>query len=244
MPAERIDLDGQCWCDLYKDFVGEEEAAALLSELRGSDLNWSYVHLAHGSPLPRGIAWVCTTRHRTAYEYGGGEKRMRMDPQSMPAQLDRLRNRVEGATGLPFNCALLNHYRSGKDRIRWHQDREPLFGESPQVASVSLGAARGFWLRESVGEGETARVVKLTLPPNSLLVMGGRTQERWQHSVPKQSEQKEERWNITFREIVSAAAGAVAGSEAAAPELPQTAAAADVAAAAAAAPPSPDKKSP
>jgi alkylated DNA repair dioxygenase AlkB len=53
--------------------------------------------------------------------------------------------------GAPFNTCLVNYYRDERDSIDWHADDERELGprqpDDVLVASLSLGAARGFELR-------------------------------------------------------------------------------------------------
>merc|ERR1712048_338003 len=112
--------------------------------------------------------------------------------------LRRIRRRVEAAVGMQFNTVLCNLYRTGEDTVGWHADNESVYGPTPTIATVSLGAARGFDLRENATPN---RKLRIELQPGSLLVMSGDTQQRWQHSVPRRKALREERINLTFRQI-------------------------------------------
>jgi alkylated DNA repair dioxygenase AlkB len=73
-------------------------------------------------------------------------------------------------------------YRDGRDSVAWHGDRvDPALVE-PIVAIVSLGSARTLRMRPRWKRGEST---PFHLLPGDLFVMGGSTQETWQHSVPK-----------------------------------------------------------
>jgi alkylated DNA repair dioxygenase AlkB len=61
---------------------------------------------------------------------------------------------------------------------------------------VSLGAARRFVLRHRRRKDERR---ELALGGGDLLVMGGTTQHRWQHAVPKTARPVLPRMNLTFR---------------------------------------------
>ena len=118
-----------------------------------------------------------------------------------------LRDRVTDAVSalhpgwLP-NSVLLNRYRSGSDSVAWHSDNEPELGVEPIIASVSLGATRDFLLKSR--EGKKRDRVKLALEYGSLLVMSGRCQADWLHSIPKTETAVGERINLTFRFIATA----------------------------------------
>ncbi|MGY2130904.1 alpha-ketoglutarate-dependent dioxygenase AlkB family protein [Hymenobacter sp. HD11105] len=133
------------------------------------------------------------------YRYSG----LSLEPLPWTPALQHLRQQVSNATGAEFNSVLLNLYRTGQDSMGWHADNEPELGPEPIIASVSLGATRRFRLRPGVGTFPHAPV-GLDLPPGSLLLMRGPTQQRWQHALPKTSRPVEARMNLTFRRIVQA----------------------------------------
>ncbi len=70
---------------------------------------------------------------------------------------------------------------------------------NPIVASLTLGATRGFKLKHKNG----AKVGKMTIPltNGSLLVMGPTIQNYWLHAVDKTEEEIGERINLTFRKF-------------------------------------------
>ena len=74
-----------------------------------------------------------------------------------------------------------NLYRDGADSVAWHRDRIPPEIVDPVVALVSLGEPRTFLLRPQGGGKSRA----FKLGHGDLLVTGGQTQRRFEHSVPK-----------------------------------------------------------
>jgi alkylated DNA repair dioxygenase AlkB len=80
-----------------------------------------------------------------------------------------------------FDSAGFNLYRGGGDSVAWHRDRIPAEVVDPVVALLSLGAPRRFLLRSRGGGPSRAFI----LHGGDLLVTGGQTQRRWEHSVPK-----------------------------------------------------------
>ena len=80
-----------------------------------------------------------------------------------------------------FDSVGINLYRDGADSVAWHRDRIPAEIVDPVVALVSLGEPRTFLLRPQ--GGGTSRAFRLG--QGDLLVTGGRTQRRFEHSVPK-----------------------------------------------------------
>ncbi|MGH1373566.1 MAG: alpha-ketoglutarate-dependent dioxygenase AlkB family protein [Cellvibrionaceae bacterium] len=114
-------------------------------------------------------------------------------------QLLLWRQRLQEELSLSVNSALANLYRNGDDGVGWHSDDEPELGEDPTIASISLGAPRMFHLKHRFDRA--LPTVKLSLPSGSLLVMSGKLQRYWLHSLPKTKRVTEPRINLTFRHI-------------------------------------------
>jgi alkylated DNA repair dioxygenase AlkB len=132
----------------------------------------------------------------TIYAYSGRT----FEPSPWTAELSDIRARVALRTGVVFGSVLVNEYRDGSDSMGWHSDDEPELGPRAPgdvlIASVSLGAARRFVLRHRRRKDERR---ELALGGGDLLVMGGTTQHRWQHAVPKTARPVLPRMNLTFR---------------------------------------------
>jgi alkylated DNA repair dioxygenase AlkB len=120
----------------------------------------------------------------------------------MPARVAAIRERVEAATRMRFNSALLNLYRDGRDSVGWHRDNDYDHGGQPDIASVSLGATRRFQLRDDAGGR-----AELALEPGSLLLVTGEALDRWWHCVPKTTRAVGPRVNLTFRNMVGVREG-------------------------------------
>ncbi|KAI0125884.1 DNA repair family protein-like protein [Xylariales sp. AK1849] len=136
-------------------------------------------------------------------------------PRPLPRCLDDLRRSCEAATGCAFNFCLVNYYASGSDSISFHSDDERFLGPEPAIASFSLGARRDFLLKHkpppAPKDGQTipeelvkaaGKPLKLPLPSGDMILMRGRTQANWLHSIPKRTGKNAEdggRINITFR---------------------------------------------
>jgi alkylated DNA repair dioxygenase AlkB len=150
------------------------------------------------TPVPRLTAWYGDPG--AVYTYS----RQKNIPLPWTSLLADLRDRVAWEVGnvcpgwMP-NSVLLNRYRSGSDSVAWHADNEPELGPETIIASVSLGAARDFLLKPRVGKRQDR--VKLTLEHGSLLIMYGRCQADWLHTIPKVEGDVGERINLTFRLI-------------------------------------------
>jgi alkylated DNA repair dioxygenase AlkB len=125
-------------------------------------------------------------------------------PRPLPECLDVLRRLTENATGCTFNFALVNYYASGDDSISYHSDDERFLGALPAIASFTLGLQRDFLLKhkptEQKDESET-KPMKFPLGSGDMILMRGKTQSCWLHSIPKRKggEVGKGRINITFR---------------------------------------------
>ena len=95
--------------------------------------------------------------------------------------LAQLRAALSARYGVPFGSVGLNFYRDGNDSVAWHRDRELRELGNTRIAILTLGARRPFLIRPK-GGGKSRDI-----RPGSgdLLVMGGRAQMDWEHSVPK-----------------------------------------------------------
>ncbi|TGO16071.1 hypothetical protein BTUL_0032g00330 [Botrytis tulipae] len=130
-------------------------------------------------------------------------------PRPIPKCLDDLRLSTEMATGCKFNFCLVNYYASGSDSISYHSDDERFLGPLPAIASYSLGARRDFLMKHKpISPNDNAppppetKPIKLPLASGDMILMRGRTQANWLHSIPKRTGKNADdggRINITFR---------------------------------------------
>lgn len=105
---------------------------------------------------------------------------------------------MEEVTGETYNFTLVNYYSTGNDSISYHSDSEQFLGPEPCIASISLGAPRDFMLRHVKHKELGLPVQKYSLHDGDMVVMRGRTQHDWEHSIPKRKN-ADGRINITFR---------------------------------------------
>ncbi|GGC01660.1 2OG-Fe(II) oxygenase [Marinobacterium zhoushanense] len=112
--------------------------------------------------------------------------------------LSDIRAKIERHLNVQFNSVLVNLYRNGQDYVGWHADDERELGESPVIASLTLGATRTFaWQhKDSQEEG------RMALESGTLLVMKPGFQHHWFHSIPRDPKVKEGRINLTFRKVI------------------------------------------
>ncbi len=93
-----------------------------------------------------------------------------------------------------FDSIGFNLYRDGRDSVAWHRDRVRDRSDAT-IAIVSVGEPRPFCLRPR--GGRVAR--SWALGDGDLLVMGGSSQESWEHAVPKSAHVHGPRISITYR---------------------------------------------
>ena len=135
--------------------------------------------------------------------FGDEGKYYRYSGKTLPIEkwhpsLYKLKENIEEKLSIKFNACLANLYRNGMDSNGWHADNEKELGENPIVASLSLGETRKFQLKHIT----TNERLNFQLTNGSLLVMGGELQHYWKHQVPKQKLIRNERINLTFRNII------------------------------------------
>ncbi len=169
-PAERIDLGGGAWIDVTRTWIG---GADELFDALSADVSWAtsrlfrYDHMVEERRL--GAWW----RPGTPLPHPALAEATRVLQHTYRAQFDG------------FGMML---YRDGHDGQAFHRDTDMRWLDDTIIAILSLGAQRPWLLRprtsrhdHSPGKGATH-----DLAPSSgdLLVMGGRSQADWEHSVP------------------------------------------------------------
>ena len=157
-------------------------------------LDWQHEELTiYGKTtrVPRKICWYGDPG--AVYCYSG----VRHEPLGWTPELAELRNLLEAYCDCTFNSVLGNLYHDGEDSMGWHADKEPELGQNPTIASLSLGDERLFKVRHN----KTKLTRDIPLRHGDLLLMRGALQHHWRHCVPKTSNVKSPRINLTFRLI-------------------------------------------
>jgi alkylated DNA repair dioxygenase AlkB len=183
--------DGELF--LIDHVVKPEEAAEYCQKLLHG-LDWREEEIIiYGKPVkvPRLVCWY--GEPEAVYRYSG----VTHIPQPWTPILDDLKARVERLSGHHFNSLLANLYRNGNDAMGWHADNEKELGQDPFIASLSFGDKRLFKLRHK----KSRETIDLLLGEGNLLLMGGCLQRHWQHCLPRTSQSKDTRINLTFRLI-------------------------------------------
>ena len=142
-------------------------------------------------PLPRLTAWYGDPG--ADYVYSGILNQAR----PWPRFLQEIRDQIADKTGVMFNAVLCNRYADGAQHQGYHADDEPELGDSPTIASVSLGSTRRFLVKSADG----ADRISIDLEHGSLLMMLPPLQRHFIHALPKTKKPVGLRINLTFRLI-------------------------------------------
>ena len=107
-------------------------------------------------------------------------------------------SRLTDKFGQQFNYALINKYPDNKSKIGYHADDEDDLCENPMILGLSLGQERPIYFKR---DGE--KPVKVSLPHNSLVMMGYPTNKNYKHSIPDFKTKMGPRISLTFRGIMN-----------------------------------------
>ncbi len=191
MAARYSLIPGQC--ELIEHFIDIATADNLFKQIyAAADWRRQTITLFGKSVIsPRLCAWYGDKQ--AVYGYSG----TRNIPLPWFDALLDARALIQARTGWHFNSVLLNLYRHGADSMGIHSDNEPELGRYPRIAALSLGTTRRFILHSRHGRPN----LKIDLTHGSLLLMSGRSQLDWRHSVPKTKRLVKPRINMTFRMV-------------------------------------------
>jgi alkylated DNA repair dioxygenase AlkB len=170
--VERIDLGEGAWVDVVRRWVpGADEV---------------YEHLLATVP------WATSQLFR--YDHVVEEKRVgawwargKGMPLPHPALAEATRV-LQHRYGVTFDGFAMLQYRNGADGQAFHRDTDMRYLEDTVIAVLTFGATRPWQLgpksaRHTDAPGKGA-VHDLAPASGDLLVMGGRSQAEWEHSVP------------------------------------------------------------
>ncbi|MEY2469298.1 MAG: hypothetical protein QOF21_1996 [Actinomycetota bacterium] len=177
--ARRVQLDDDSWIDVVPGWLtGADEVFGALVE----HAPWSQRdRIMWGNKLPE-----------PRLTSGWSEAKIK----KVAPVLMQSRAALTAHYGIEFNSGWLNLYRNGRDSVAWHRDKIPAANPHPIVGILSLGTTRRFLVRPYGGGPST----RFDPAPGDLLVTGGLTQRRWEHTVPKVADAGP-RVSVTFRHI-------------------------------------------
>jgi alkylated DNA repair dioxygenase AlkB len=170
--VERIDLGDGAWVDVVRGFV---DAPGPLYDLLVAGRAWQQGRVFRYERWldePRLGAWCPLDR-----------------PAPHPVLVDATRW-LSHRYRVRFDGFGLAWYRDGRDSVAFHRDRDLRFLDDTVIGVLSLGVRRPWLLRPRAHRDRHdldlhGATHDLAPGPGDLLVMGGRCQDGWEHSVPK-----------------------------------------------------------
>ena len=167
--VERLWLDETSWVDVARGWLaGADEMFAALRD----GVPWQT------SRLFRYDHWVEERRLGSLWKVG------RPPPHPAVAPVQRA---LQARYKVTFDGCGLIHYRDGRDGQAFHRDTDLRWLDDTVIAVLTLGARRPWLLRPRTSRHDHAegRGATHDLSPASgdLIVMGGRCQADWEHSV-------------------------------------------------------------
>jgi alkylated DNA repair dioxygenase AlkB len=169
---ERVWLDDSSWVDVARGWLRD---ADVLYDALLRDVQWRQ------GRLWRYERWVDEPRLGSWWSLG-------KEPPHfvLPAMQKELQRRYK----ITFDGAALAQYRNERDSVAFHRDRELRWLDDTVIAVLSLGQRRPWLLRPRANKFDDispngGATHDISPASGDLLVMGGRCQVGWEHSVPK-----------------------------------------------------------
>jgi alkylated DNA repair dioxygenase AlkB len=176
------------------NFFNPIDSDALLTKLI-SKLPWESMVIkmfGRETKIPRLQCWIGD--EGCNYKYSG----KKLNRQSWTKDLTMIREKIYKEFKIDFNSVLVNYYRDGKDSMGWHSDDEKELGHNPTIASISFGSERDLVFKNKISK-ETLSIAQVH---GCLILIDGKTQKNWQHSIKKTRKVIGPRINLTFRNII------------------------------------------
>ena len=181
--AVRIQLDATSWIDYVQDWLdGDGELMEMLTRQAAWEQRsrWMYTRMVQEPRLTAEYPVIADA--------------------SKPV-LSYLAETLSAHYGRPYTRLWMNWYRDNNDGTGWHADRPADKLDEAVIPVLSLGATRRFLIRPDSG-GPSKTIVA---HGGDLVVMGGRCQKDYKHSVPKQKQPAGVRLSLNFSAPVSPA---------------------------------------
>ena len=178
---------------LIKGYLNQTQQQALLIEADNYPMTRPELTVYGKShPIPRSQVWFAD--EGCDYDYSG----LFIEALPWPKYAEKLRIKLMRDYSLESNGVLVNCYRDGTESMGWHSDDEKEIESGSDIASVTLGASRDFFIRNKLTKEKTV----LTLTGGDLLIMRWPMQQYWEHALPKRMRVKQTRINYTFRKLI------------------------------------------
>ena len=181
--------------EYYPNFFTNDEAEALFKKIH-DETKWQHDEITiFGKKIAQPRLTCLFGNEGKPYSYSG----ITMHPNPWNATLVYIKEKIEAIAQQHFTTVLANLYRNEKNSNGWHADNEKELGRNPIIASVSFGEVRKFQLKHN--NNPDAKLT-LNLSPGSLLLMKEGSQIHYKHQIPKATQSKKDRINLTFRTIL------------------------------------------
>lgn len=195
-PKEKIILPlPDALFEFYPNFFSKEEADILFEKLL-NETPWQQDDITiFGKKIAQPRLTCLFGNEGKPYSYSG----LTMNPHPWNMTMMFIKDKIAQISEQNFTTVLANLYRNEKDSNGWHADNEKELGRNPIIASVSFGEERKFQLKHISDNN-----IKLSLNLNhgSLLLMKEGSQIHYKHQIPKATQSKNARINLTFRTIL------------------------------------------
>jgi alkylated DNA repair dioxygenase AlkB len=200
---------------LYLDALSPELTQDLFGKL-DQEIQWN-VMTHKGGPVPRLVSI------QAARERDDSLPLYRHPADEQPATVEfsytvlRCRDEISALLGQPLNHVLIQKYRSGKDNISEHADKTLDIARGTVIVNLSVGSTRVMKLKSKPDHpsASTDKIIqRITLPPNSVFVLGWETNKLFTHEIkadkrpacekrPDERLCDEQRISMTFRTIAT-----------------------------------------
>ena len=180
---------------IEEDFFNSADSNKLLKKFI-SKLPWESMIIkmfGKDTKIPRLQCWIGD--EGCEYKYSGKQ----LNRQIWSPDLIMIRKKIYEELKIDFNSVLANYYRDGKDSMGWHSDDEKELGPDPTIASISFGSERDLVFRNKI----TKETIAIPQTNGCLILIDGKTQKNWQHSIKKTQKVIGPRINLTFRNIIN-----------------------------------------
>lgn len=174
--AERIQLDETSWVTHVPGWLsgGDELMRLLIAEASWEQRSrWMYDRVVQEPRLTAEYPVIAEAPHPV---------------------LRYLADELSGYYGVTYSRLWMNWYRDNDDGTSWHADRPVDRLDEVVIPVLSLGATRRFLIKSNGGGRSTVIVTR----GGDLVVMGGRCQKDYKHSVPKQRTAAGPRLSLNF----------------------------------------------
>lgn len=153
----------------------------------------------NGAKQRRGV-YMESIENIKGYEYSG----QIVKSYKMDSILQVILKNINDKINCNLNSFFMNFYRdNGTDYIGAHSDDESQMGENSTFATLTLTDNKDCIRIMRFKNKNTSEKIDIKLYPGSLLIMSGKTQQKWTHEIPKSKKIKGNRISLTTRKFLN-----------------------------------------